>query len=49
MRSIFSKTNPAIEKVFAEAGSLRKVMCVPIDYAKATHTALACNAAGMRN
>lgn len=48
MRSIFARTNPAIEKVFAEAGSPRKVMCVPIDYAKTTHTALACNAAGMQ-
>jgi transposase len=48
VKSIFSKTNPAIEKVFTDAGNPRKVMCVPMDYAKKTHTALACNAAGIQ-
>jgi transposase len=48
VKSIFAKTNPAIEKVFQEAGSARKVMCIPMDYAKKTHTALACNGAGMQ-
>jgi hypothetical protein len=48
MKSVFAKTNPAIEKVFQDAGSPRKVMCIPMDYAKGTHTALACNAAGMQ-
>ena len=47
MRSIFSKANPAIEKIFEEAGSPGKVICVPMDYAKTVHTALACNGAGM--
>ena len=46
MNSIFQRTNPAIEKVFAEAGKPEKVMCIPIDYAKRQHTALVCNGAG---
>ena len=32
MNSIFQRSNPAIEKLFAEAGSPKKVMCIPIDY-----------------
>lgn len=46
MKSIFQRSNPAIEKLFAEAGSPKKVMCIPIDYAKRQHTALVCNGAG---
>lgn len=46
MNSIFNRTNPAIEKIFREAGSPKKVMCVPIDYAKRQHTALVCNGEG---
>ncbi len=46
MNSIFQKSNPAIEKVFQNAGSPKKVMCVPIDYAKRQHTALVCNGKG---
>ena len=48
MRSIYEKSNPAIEKVFAEAGSRKKVMCVAFDYAKKSHTALVCNGAAMQ-
>jgi len=48
MNSIFQRSNPAIEKLFAEAGSPKKVMCVPIDYAKRQHTALVCNGEGMQ-
>ena len=48
MNSIFQRSNPAIEKLFAEAGSPKKVMCVPIDYAKRQHTALVCNGDGMQ-
>jgi transposase len=48
MKSIFQRSNPAIEKLFAEAGSPKKVMCVPIDYAKKQHTALVCNGEGMQ-
>ena len=47
MSSIFQRKNPAIEKLFAEAGSPKKVLCIPIDYAKCQHTALACNGEGM--
>jgi transposase len=47
MSSIFQRQNPAIEKLFVEAGSPKKVMCVPIDYAKKQHTALVCNGEGM--
>ena len=46
MNTIFQRANPAIEKVFQEAGSPKKVMCVPIDYAKRQHTALVCNGKG---
>lgn len=46
MNSIFQRSNPAIEKLFAKAGSPKKIMCVPIDYAKSQHTALVCNGEG---
>lgn len=48
MSSIFQRKNLAIEKLFAAAGSPKKVLCIPIDYAKAQHTALACNGEGMQ-
>jgi len=48
MSSIFQRKNPAIEKLFAAAGSPKKVLCIPIDYAKAQHTALACNGEGLQ-
>ena len=48
MNSIFQRSNPAIEKLFADAGSPKKVMCIPIDYAKRQHTALVCNGEGMQ-
>lgn len=48
MKSIFAKTNPAVEHVFEQAGHPSKVMCVPLDYAKRTHTALVCNGSGMQ-
>jgi transposase len=48
MNSIFQRSNPAIEKLFAEAGSPKKVMCIPIDYAKRQHTALVCNGEGLQ-
>lgn len=46
MNSIFQRSNPAIEKMFADAGSPKKVMCIPVDYAKRQHTALVCNGDG---
>ena len=48
MNSIFQRSNPAIEKLFARAGSPKKIMCVPIDYAKRQHTALVCNGDGLQ-
>jgi transposase len=48
VKSIFQRANPAIEKLFASAGSPRKVMCIPIDYAKRQHTALVCNGEGLQ-
>jgi transposase len=46
VNSIFQRSNPAIEKIFQQAGSPKKVMCIPIDYAKRQHTALVCNGDG---
>jgi len=46
MSSIFQRANPAIEKLFQEAETPEKVMCVPVDYAKRQHTALVCNGKG---
>jgi len=37
MNSIFQRANPAIEKIFRDAGSPKKAICVPIDYAKGQH------------
>jgi transposase len=46
MRSIFRKRNPNVEALFENAGRPEKVMCVPFDYAKKTHTAMVCNGVG---
>lgn len=48
MNSIFKKRNPDVESLFQSAGRPEKVMCVPFDYAKKTHTAMACNGCGSR-
>jgi hypothetical protein len=48
VNSIFQRRNPAIENLFATAGAPRKVMCIPIDYAKRQHTALVCNGEGLQ-
>ena len=48
MRSIFRKRNPDVEALFESADSASKVMCVPFDYAKATHTAMVCDGTGRR-
>ncbi len=48
MRSIFRKRNADVEALFQSAGRLEKVMCVPFDYAKKTHTAMVCNGRGDR-
>jgi len=46
MRSIFRKRNPDVEALFERAQRPEKVMCVPFDYAKKTHTAMVCNGLG---
>ena len=48
MKSIFQRSNPAILDLFERAGRPEKVLCIPIDYAKREHTALACNGAGLQ-
>lgn len=48
MKSIFQRANPAILELFQKAGDPAKVLCIPIDYAKRQHTALACNGAGLQ-
>ena len=45
-KSIFSRQNQTILKLFEQAGHPRKVLCVVLDYAKITHTALCCNGTG---
>jgi transposase len=44
--SIYSRCNPQLLKLFDAAGHPAKVMCVPLDFAKAQHTALICNGMG---
>jgi hypothetical protein len=46
--SIYSDGNPQIVQLFQKAGHPAKVMCVALDYAKATHTALICNGQGKK-
>ncbi len=45
-RSIYGPCNPQLVKLFETAGHPAKVLCVPLDYAKAAHTALICNGLG---
>lgn len=45
-RNIFTQGNQELVKLFESAGNTKKVLCVPIDYAKKTHVALCCNGAG---
>jgi len=45
-KNIFSRQNQTILKLFEQAGHPRKVLCVVLDYAKITHTALCCNGTG---
>ena len=46
MSSIFRKRNPNVEALFEAAGRPEKVMCIPFDYAKKTHTTIVCNGLG---
>jgi len=45
-RTIYSKCNPQLLRIFEQAGHPAKVMCVALDYAKAQHMALFCNGVG---
>lgn len=45
-KSIFSQQSPDLIRLFNHAERLEKLMCVPLDYAKATHVALCCNGQG---
>lgn len=46
MKSIFKKRNADVEALFESAESPAKVMCIPFDYAKRTHTAMVCDGSG---
>ncbi len=45
-RIIFSNQSQELLRLFEEARSGEKVMCVPIDYAKKDHMAMFCNGHG---
>jgi len=45
-RTIYQAQSQDLLSLFEDAGHPGKVMCVAIDYAKATHTALLCNGVG---
>jgi transposase len=44
--SIYTRPDPLLRQFFDQAGSPEKVLCAPIDYAKAKHTVLFCNGRG---
>ncbi|MEM7387803.1 MAG: hypothetical protein AAF514_22945 [Verrucomicrobiota bacterium] len=44
--NIFNKRHPAIAEVFSSANSSKKILLVPIDYAKTTHKVLFINGDG---
>ena len=45
-RTIYQAQSQDLLTLFEDAGHPSKIMCVALDYAKATHTALLCNGAG---
>lgn len=45
-KSIFTRQNPSLIKLFNDAKNPSKVLCIPLDYAKLTHMALCCDGAG---
>ena len=45
-RTIYSDQSQELLKLFEDAGSNEKVMCVPIDYAKKDHVVMFCNGHG---
>lgn len=46
MESIYSNADSALLKLFEQAANPRHFLCVPIDFAKATHAILFCNGLG---
>jgi len=44
--SVYAKPQPELRNLFDRAGDPRKVLCVPIDYAKRKHIVLFCNGVG---
>jgi transposase len=46
MNSIYTNADPRLLKLFEQAGSLQKVLCAPLDFAKKSHAVLFCNGAG---
>lgn len=44
--SIYSHADPQLLKLFAAAGNPRKVLCIPLDFAKSSHAVLFCNGLG---
>jgi transposase len=46
MNSIYTNADPELLKLFERAGSLRKVLCAPLDYAKTCHATIFCNGVG---
>lgn len=46
MNSIYTKADPAVLKLFAQAGNRQKVLCAPLDFAKDSHAVMFCNGAG---
>lgn len=46
MKSIFTQQNQTLINLFQDARRPEKVLCIPLDYAKATHVALCCDGAG---
>jgi len=48
IKSIFPRKNQSLIELFDSAGHPKKVACVALDYAKATHTALICDGSGRR-
>jgi len=45
-KSIFTRQNQTLINLFHDAQHPEKVLCIPLDYAKATHVALCCNGSG---
>ena len=45
-RTIYQAQSQDLRNLFEDAGHPSKIMCVPLDYAKASHTALLCNGTG---